>query len=74
MLHMAARAAIVYRNLLKYGGNNGAWWLGLAISLEAMARESDAITAYRNALNTPGIRSNSAEFIKNRLQDLERQS
>lgn len=69
-----ARAAIVYRNLLKYGGDNGTWWLGLAMSLEAMARDNDAIVAYRNALNAPEMNPDSAEFIKRRLQSLEQQS
>lgn len=69
-----ARSAIVYRNLLKYGGNNGSWWLGLAISLEAMARKNDAIVAYRNALNTPEIKADSEQFIKNRLKNLNQRS
>lgn len=69
-----ARAAIVYRNLLKYGGNNGSWWLGLAISLEAMARNSDAVVAYRNALNAPEIKTESERFIKNRLENLDQKS
>ncbi|MEX2524894.1 MAG: tetratricopeptide repeat protein [Gammaproteobacteria bacterium] len=69
-----ARAAMVYRNLLKYGGNNGSWWLGLAISLEAMARKNDAIIAYRNALNTPEIKADSEQFIKNRLRNLNQRS
>lgn len=69
-----ARAAMVYRNLLKYGGNNGSWWLGLAISLEAMARKNDAIVAYRNALNTPEINADSEQFIKNRLRNLNQRS
>ncbi len=69
-----ARAAIVYRNLLQYGGSNGSWWLGLAISLEAMARDSDAAVAYRNALNAPEITADSRRFIKDRLRGLEQRS
>ena len=69
-----ARAAVVYRNLLRYQPSNGAWWMGLAISLEAMSRKNDAIIAYRNALNTPQLNSDSLQYVKDRLNLLKQKS
>ena len=68
------RAALVYRNLLKQQSSNGAWWMGLAISLEAMSRKNDAIIAYRNALNTPQLTPESSRFVKDRLNRLNQKS
>lgn len=68
------RAAIVYRNLLQLQPSNGTWWMGLAISLEAMSRKDDAITAYRHALNTPRLSPDSTRFVKDRLDRLNQQS
>lgn len=68
------RAAIVYRNLLRQQPSNGTWWMGLAISLEAMSRKDDAITAYKHALNTPRLSPDSARFVKDRLDHLIQQS
>lgn len=68
------RAAVVYRNLLRQHPSNGAWWLGLAISLEAMSRKDDAITAYKHALNTPQLNPDSERFAKDRLNRLSRKS
>jgi Flp pilus assembly protein TadD len=66
------RAALIYRNLLRYQSSNGAWWLGLAISLEAMSRKNDAMIAYRNALNTPQLSPESLQFVKDRLSRLNK--
>jgi len=68
------RAAMVYRNLLRQHPSNGSWWLGLAISLEAMSRKDDAITAYKHALNTPQLNPDSARFAKDRLHRLSQKS
>jgi Flp pilus assembly protein TadD len=68
------QAAVIYRNLLRYRSTNGAWWMGLGISLEAMSRKSDAIIAYRNALNTPQLSPESLQFVKDRLNRLNQKS
>ena len=68
------QAAVEYRNLLREQGSNGAWWMGLAISLEALSRKSDAIVAYKNALNTPQLNADSLRFVKQRLNHLNQNS
>lgn len=65
-----AKSAVVYRNLLRQRPSNSLWWMGLAISLEAMSRKEDAIVAYRNALDNHQLNAESLKFVKDKLKRL----
>lgn len=67
------QAALTYRNLVQVQPNNGIWWMGLAISLEAISRKKDAMFAYRNALNGQLLTPDTQRFILERIRYLDSQ-
>jgi tetratricopeptide (TPR) repeat protein len=67
-------AAMTYRNVLKFNPENGIWWMGLAISLEAMSRIDDALFAYKNALNSLSLTLDTRKYINQRIQIISQQS
>ena len=66
-------AALTYRDILKLHPENSVWWMGLAISLEAMSRQEDALIAYRNALNGQSLAPDTQQYINQRIHILSRQ-
>ncbi|OGT36372.1 MAG: hypothetical protein A2W28_03780 [Gammaproteobacteria bacterium RBG_16_51_14] len=66
-------AALTYRDILKLHPENSVWWMGLAISLEAMSRQEDALIAYRNALNGQSLAPDTHQYINQRIHILSRQ-
>lgn len=67
-------AATLYQHLLKLYPANGIWWMGLAISLEALERDSDAIYAYRTALNGQELTPETHQYITRRIRALSRKA
>lgn len=67
-------AATLYQHLLKLYPANGIWWMGLAISLEALERDSDAIYAYRTALNGQALTPETHQYITRRIRALSRKA
>jgi len=65
-----AAAAGQYRKLLAVRPREALWWMGLAIALEQSGASEPARKAYRQALETPGLRPDLAAYIRNRLQAL----
>lgn len=63
-------AARIYRDLLKNGYANGAWWMGLGISLESLQRHSDALFAYQQAMDNQTLPSQSRKYVKQRFDSL----
>jgi tetratricopeptide (TPR) repeat protein len=64
-------AAVTYRNLVNVQPDNGLWWMGLAISLEAIARNKDALFAYKNALNGQLLTPETHRYIVERIRYLD---
>ncbi|MCK4951744.1 MAG: tetratricopeptide repeat protein [Gammaproteobacteria bacterium] len=69
-LSMHERAIGKYRQVLSIRPDVGAWWLGLAISLEGKGRITDAIAAYRTARKSSNLNDNIIAYINNRLNIL----
>lgn len=67
------KAAEIYRNLLQVNPENGIWWMGLAISLEAISMSNDARFAYRNALAVKSLTPEIQQYIIERIRILEQQ-
>src|SRR3990172_3017116 len=67
------QAALTYRNLLNVYPENGIWWMGLAISLEALSRNRDAIFAYSNALKGHSLTTETHQYIAQRIRILNQQ-
>lgn len=67
------QAALTYRNLLNVYPDNGIWWMGLAISLEALSRNRDAIFAYSNALKGHSLTTETHQYIAQRIRLLNQQ-
>ena len=69
-LFMHERAIGKYRQVLSLRPDVGAWWLGLAISLEGKGQVLDAIAAYRTARKSSNLNDNIIAYINNRLNIL----
>ncbi len=63
-------AARFYRDLLKFDATNAAYWMGLAISLEALDRYSDALYAYEQAMTKQTLVGQSRDFVRDRFKNL----
>lgn len=70
-LSLHEEAALTYRDLVNINPTNGLWWMGLAISLEAISREKDAVFAYKNALNGQLLTPETHRYIIERIRYLD---
>ncbi len=65
-----AEAVKVYREALGVNAQEGRWWVGLGISLEAQQDSTGARDAYQRALASPRLPANLAQYAEGRLQAL----
>ncbi len=65
-----AGASAAYRRVLAAQPGNGVWWMGLGISLEALAQPGEAREAYRRARASGRLRGPLREFVESRLAAL----
>ncbi len=65
-------AVQLYRQALKKQPQNGVWWMGLGISLQAEADLVEAINAYKQAKNQSGLSPELHAFIDQRLTQLQK--
>jgi len=65
-----AEAAKSYREALALRPEEGRWWLGLGISLEAQQEGASAQEAYRRALGSGRLAANLARYAEDRLKAL----
>lgn len=59
-----------YRAALKIAPNNGVWWMGLGISLQALQRTEEARDAYQRALATNSLNPQLQGYVQQKLKDL----
>ncbi len=64
-------AATAYRQALARAPQRGAWWLGLAISLEGSQDPTAALAAYRRALADTSLDANVSGYVRSRIQALD---
>lgn len=69
-LHQAA--AQRYRSALAQRPRTGSWWVGLAISEEALQRYDGAVEAYRQAVRDPALDETMQGYAKTRINGLMR--
>lgn len=60
-----------YQQLLRLDQQQGLWWMGLAISLEALGSETQALEAFRNARRDAGLTAEVRTYIQQRISSLQ---
>lgn len=60
-----------WSELIEYDNSQPAWWLGLAMALDAGGRATSAVRAYTQAATMPGLSKNLANYARQRLQALQ---
>ncbi len=64
------QAVTTYQDLLRTNPEQGRWWAGLGISLDAQDKDADALTSYQAALQTESLDANLRQYIQNRISNL----
>lgn len=67
-----ADAARYYRDALQIAPNNGVWWMGLGISLQAEQHVAEAREAYTRARASAGMTAELLAFVDRKLEQLAR--
>lgn len=63
-------AARLYRALIKVNSENANYWLGFAVSADALDESNVALNAYRVAINYRGLESQVLTYIQQRIDAL----
>jgi MSHA biogenesis protein MshN len=66
------RAAQHYAAALSQSPQNGVWWLGMGISLQAMQRQGEALEAFRRAKAAGGLNPELLAFVNGKIEQLGR--
>lgn len=66
------RAAQHYAAALSLSPQNGVWWLGMGISLQAMQRQGEALEAFRRAKAAGGLNPELLAFVNGKIEQLGR--
>jgi MSHA biogenesis protein MshN len=66
-----AEAVEAYQNAIRIAPQPGTTWVGLAISLETLARRPEAAQAYRRALDAGSLAPEAREYAESRARALE---
>ena len=69
---MHVEAVDIYKNLVRLRPDNGVWWMGLGISLEALSLRNEALGAYRQALEIGTLPANLSQYVSSRIHTLSR--
>lgn len=72
LLQKASRhdeASDIYRALVAQQSDNGLWWMGMAISLDALKNKEDALHSYNKALEGQALTYELRQYV---LQQIER--
>lgn len=62
-----------YESALRVSPQNGIWWMGMGISLQAEKRSPEAAAAYRKALDSGTLSAELQGFVERRIKQLNRQ-
>lgn len=65
-------AAASYRRLLESFGETGSYWLGLALSLDALGQKHSALEAFQRARNFQPLQAEVNHYIEQRIAALRR--
>jgi len=65
------RAATLYQQLLQQNDRQAQWWVGQAISLEALKQNRAALKSYWQALELPGISPALKSYAESRINQLK---
>jgi len=65
-----AAAANTYVQLLKIKPREGIWWVGMAVSLEALNKNKEALEAYEKARQTGTLNTRVSNYSSQRLKQL----
>ncbi len=60
-----------YQSALRLTPGTGAWWVGLGISQEALARSKDAVESFHRAKGTSNLNAELVAYVERRLQQLQ---
>ena len=63
----------LYRKLLEYDPAEAPYWVGLAVSLEALAKSDEAASAYQRALNSGGLSESLQRYAMQRINTIRQQ-
>jgi Flp pilus assembly protein TadD len=64
------QAVRIYREIVKLRPGMAAWWMGYALSLEALGENEQAMQAYGRSLRAGGLSTEVREYVAGRLQAL----
>lgn len=64
-------AVMLYTKLLQLNPHNGSWWFGLAVSLDKMGKDNQAIEAYNKASSEGHLNGESLAYLESRLDKLQ---
>lgn len=67
------QAISTYKDLLRIDSQQGSWWAGLGISLEAQDKDSDALVSYKTALQSANLDTGLRQYVQNRISNLNSQ-
>jgi MSHA biogenesis protein MshN len=62
----------LYRQALKKHSQNGVWWMGLGISLQADGVNQEAVDAYKQAKLQPGLSAELQAFVDQKIGQLQK--
>jgi MSHA biogenesis protein MshN len=57
-----------YQAATRLAPNEGRWWAGLGIALDAAGKSADAREAYQKARSLPGLPADLAHYVEQRLR------
>lgn len=63
-------AVALYKKVLKMDSSNGVWWMGLAISLDALNRTGEALHAYGESLKGRGMTQDLHQYVNEQIARL----
>jgi len=65
-----AQAVQIYEEMLKARPGVAAWWMGLALSQDAMGESEQALTAYQRAQRAGGLKPEVQQYVQVRIDAL----